>query len=541
MTRIKLTICFLSIFIIAQAKQPNFVFILADDCTNWDIGCYGSKDSKTPNIDKFAAEGIKFNRCYQSAPMCSPTRHNIYTGLYPVKTGAYPNHTFAKEGTKSIVQHLKPLGYRVALSGKVHVAPKNIFDFEYLGNDKNPDFALVDSFLTVTQQNQEPFALMLCSNEPHTPWDKGDTSLFNPDEITLPPHYVDTKETRREFCKYLAEINYLDQQVGEAMALLEKHGVDENTLVIFASEQGNAFPFAKWTLYEAGVKSALIARFPGKINPGIQSDAVVEYNDILPTFIELAGSSADLDGKSLTPLFSNSKKDIKKYAFSLQTSRGIHSGSDYYGIRAAVNNQYRYIINLTPEAKFLNATNNGRHTKDWYDSWVEVAKTNEKAKKIVNAYHYRPKEELFDVVNDKWCLNNLANNAEYETVKNELKKALKDWMLACGDEGIISELLALQYMGTKKQKDVILISNFSEAIPEGNFSVSQDGYYTFYSKSPGTVKVDGNVLIENKSAQRKDIYGIIALKSGQHIIDFQPDTKISWSGPTHRKTKLTIE
>ena len=114
---------------VESQEKPNIVFILADDCTNWDIGCYGSKDSKTPNIDKLAAEGILFTRCYQAAPMCSPTRHNIFTGIYPVKTGAYPNHTNANPGTESIVQYLEPLGYRVALSGKKHIGPKTVFPF----------------------------------------------------------------------------------------------------------------------------------------------------------------------------------------------------------------------------------------------------------------------------------------------------------------------------------------------------------------------------------------------------------------------------
>ena len=100
----------------AQAK-PNLVFIIADDLTLRDIGCYGGQ-AHTPNIDFLATEGMLFERCFQSSSMCSPTRHNIYTGLYPFNSEAYPNHTFAKLGTKSVVQYLKPLGYRVALSGK---------------------------------------------------------------------------------------------------------------------------------------------------------------------------------------------------------------------------------------------------------------------------------------------------------------------------------------------------------------------------------------------------------------------------------------
>ena len=287
-----------------KAQKPNIVLLIADDCTYWDIGSYGSKDSKTPNIDRLAREGKRFTQCFQAAPMCSPTRHNLYTGLYPVKTGAYPNHTFAIEGTKSIVHYLKPLGYRVALAGKRHIAPESVFPFEYLPGKKNPDFRAVEAFLVESKQNIQPFCLFLCSHEPHRPWDKGNKDQFDPATITMPPFMVDTPETREVYTRYLAEINYLDGQVGKALQLLDKHGLRDNTVFIFLSEQGNSLPFAKWTCYEAGVQSAFIARWPGKIKSGSVSDALLEYSDVVPTFIDVAGGSPppDLDGKSLLPV-----------------------------------------------------------------------------------------------------------------------------------------------------------------------------------------------------------------------------------------------
>ena len=114
----------------SDAQKPNFVFIIADDCTFDDIGCYGGP-AFTPNIDQFATEGMMFTQAFQTAPMCSPTRHSIYSGLYPVKSGAYPNHAHAYDHVKSIVQYLKPLGYRVALSGKKHIGPDSVYPFEY--------------------------------------------------------------------------------------------------------------------------------------------------------------------------------------------------------------------------------------------------------------------------------------------------------------------------------------------------------------------------------------------------------------------------
>lgn len=439
-----------------KTAKPNILFILADDCTNWDLGCYGSKDSNTPNIDKLAKEGIKFNRCYQAAPMSSPTRHNIYTGMYPVKTGAYPNHSNATFETKSIVTYLKPLGYRVALIGKKDVGPNEAFSFEEI-EKSNKGLSPVEGFFKDVKESKVPFALMICSNQPHNPWDKGDVNLFNTTTVTLPPNTVDTKEFREAYCHYLAEVNYLDGEVGNALALLEKYGLNENTLVVFASEQGNMLPFNKWSLYEAGIKSALIARMPGLINPQTESSSLVDYNDLLPTFLELAGAKIpeNLDGRSLLPIFKNPNKKIKEYSFSIQTTRGIGRGSDYYGIRAIVNNRYRYILNLTPEVEFKNNINNPtlndniKFKTPWYQSWEDKAKTDAFALNIVTKNRKRPGEELYDVITDKWCMNNLAEDAKYSKIKAKLKKELLQWMRECGDNGQETELDAFKHIPAK--------------------------------------------------------------------------------------------
>ena len=266
--------------------KPNILFIIADDCTFRDIGCYGGQ-AHTPNIDQLAKEGMRFTRCFQAAPMCSPTRHNIYTGLYPVKSGAYPNHTFVKDGTKSVVHYLRPLGYRVALSGKTHIAPRDIFPFEYSTKKKNPDLDVIDKLFADTKKTGKPFCLFACSNEPHSPWNKGDASQYDPAKLKLPPYFVDTEETRSNMTKYLAEITYYDWQVGQCLKLLGKHGLRKNTLVIVVSEQGSSFPFGKWTCYDTGLQSALIASWPGRIKPGTVSNAMIEYVDLLPTFVEV--------------------------------------------------------------------------------------------------------------------------------------------------------------------------------------------------------------------------------------------------------------
>jgi N-sulfoglucosamine sulfohydrolase len=432
-----------------KAKLPNFLFVIADDCTHRDIGCYGGQ-ALTPNIDHLATEGMRFTQCFQAAPMCSPTRHNIYTGLYPVKSGAYPNHTFVKDGTKSVVHYLKPHGYRVALSGKTHISPKAAFPFEYSGG-KNPDLQAIDKLFKESKEAGTPFCLFACSNEPHTPYTMGDTSKYDADKLSLPANFVDTPETRAEYVKYLAEISYYDWQVGECLKLLDKHGHADNTLVVVVSEQGSSFPFAKWTCYDSGLQSAMIARWSGRIQAGATSHAMVEYVDLLPTVLNSAGLKLPkvLDGRSFLPVLTGQATEHKDFVFGLMTTRGINNGSDYYGIRSVRSDKYKYIVNLTPEVKFQNAC----VKLPSFTSWKKKAAAGDAAAAaIVRRYEHRPAEELYDVTQDKLEWKNLADDPALSDVKAKLKNQLAMWMAAQGDKGPATELEAPEHQTRNRKK-----------------------------------------------------------------------------------------
>ena len=375
-----------------QTEKPNFLLFIADDCSHYDLGCYGSVDSKTPNIDHFATQGVRFTQAYQAVPMSSPTRHNLYTGLWPVRSGAYPNHTCANEGTLSVVHHLQPLGYKVALIGKSHIAPKSVFPFDL---------------------------------------------------------YVDIPQTRELFTHYLAEINYMDQEFGNVLSILDQEKMTDKSVVVYLSEQGNSLPFAKWTCYDAGVHSACIVRWPGVVKPGSVSDALVEYVDIVPTFVDIIGGKpqAKVDGESFKPVLTGKKKTHKKYSFSLQTTRGINAGSPYYGIRSVYDGRYRYIVNLTPEATFQNVETKSPLFKEW----KSLAKTDSHAKAMTTKYQHRPAIELYDVKNDPYCMKNLAEDAKQASTISRLDKELKRWMKDCGDEGQPTEMRAFEHMPGKRK------------------------------------------------------------------------------------------
>ena len=431
-------------------KQPNFLFIIADDCTHRDIGCYGGQ-AITPNIDQLAKEGMKFTQCFQAAPMCSPTRHNIYTGLYPVKSGAYPNHTFAKDGTKSVVHYLKPHGYRVALSGKKHISPQEVFPFEMSGAKNNPDMKAVEELFKESKAAGTPFCLFACSNEPHTPYTMGDPSKYDADKITLPANFVDTRETRAQYVKYLAEISYYDWQVGECLRLLDKHGHADNTLVVVVSEQGSSFPFAKWTCYDSGLQSAMIARWPGKIAAGATSHAMVEYVDVLPTFLDAASLKQPevLDGRSFLPVLTGQETEHKDFVFGLMTTRGINNGSDHFGIRSVRSGKYKYIVNLTPEVAFSNVAMKDAPFRSWQ---AKAAAGDAAAAEIVHRFQHRPAEELYDVTTDKLEWKNLADDPKLTDIKAELKNQLALWMTAQGDKGAETEMEAHEHQAGNRKK-----------------------------------------------------------------------------------------
>jgi uncharacterized sulfatase len=433
------------------AEGPNLVFVIADDCTYLDMEIYGGQ-AKTPNLNELAAEGMRFSRCFQAAPMCSPTRHNIYTGIYPVKSGAWPNHTCVYPGTKSIAHYLRDAGYRVALSGKTHIAPRESFPFEYSGEFRTADparpnpYPTVERLIAESRASNSPFCLFACSSEPHTPYTKGSPAAYPPESLELPPTFVDTVETRRQYSKYLAEITYFDAQCGALLKLLDKHGVASNTLVMVVSEQGSGFPFAKWTCYELGLTSGMIVRWPGRIQAGSESAALVEYCDVTPTFLDAAGlqTPTTMDGKSFLPVLLGERAEHKDYTFGIQTTRGIGNGSEVFGIRSCGTRTYRYIRNLHSDAKFQNVvTRPGGDQADFWMSWEAKAEAGDAhAQAMTKKYQHRPAEELYDVANDPHCLDNLIEDSRLAELKSELSRKLDEWMTSQGDRGAETEAIA---------------------------------------------------------------------------------------------------
>ena len=430
-----LTICALFCQeVVSLAKQPNFLIIMADDCTYNDLALYGGKNAKTPNIDRLAKQGLTFNRAYLAEAMCQPCRAEMMTGQYPLHNGCAWNHSASRASVKSMPHHLGSLGYRVGIAGKVHVKPASAFPFENInGFDpncvRNPtqehNLNGIRSFMQ--RDNKQPFCLIVALVEPHVPWVMGDSSKYPPSKLDLPPTIADTPRTRKDFSKYLAEITYMDGQVGEILNTLKKTGAEKDTLVLFTSEQGSQFPGNKWTNWNTGIHTALLARWPNHITEGNRTDALVQYADILPTLVDLAGGNPKTypyDGRSFKASLLNNTNKHRKFVYGIHNN--IPEGPPY-PIRSVSDGEYHYIRNLLPaeiymEKHLMGTRGNGSLNNPYWSTWIWDSWNTPRTYRLVKRFMHRPAEQLYNINYDPYEMNNLANSKEHYKQLTKLRE-----------------------------------------------------------------------------------------------------------------------
>ena len=310
------------------------------------------------------------------------------------------------------------------------------------------DMTLLDTFIRET--GDQPWCMVVGSNQAHTPWTRGDPTVYDADSLTLPPYLIDTPVTRENLTRYYAEITYMDNQVKQCLEYLDTHEKSDNTLVIYLSEQGSNFPHCKWTCYDTGLRSAAVVRWPGIVRPGRETEAMIQYIDVLPTFIEAAGGNPldfDFDGKSFLRVLKGETDNHHEYSFGVQTSKGIYSGPepDGYGIRTARDKRYRFVWNLNWEQKFSNTV---IARMDAYHSWKAKGEQGDAfAMERFEHYQRRPEYELYDLQADPYELENLADSPDYQKIQERLKAQVVAWMKQQSDQGKLTEFDALSRKG----------------------------------------------------------------------------------------------
>ncbi|MFW6163322.1 MAG: sulfatase [Planctomycetota bacterium] len=422
--------------------RPNILIVMADDATFNDLPLYGGTNVAPPHIDRLAGQGVVFNHAFLAMAMCNPCRTELHTGLYPARSGCCWNHSAARPGTRSTAHYLRDLGYRAGIAGKKHVGPAKSFPFERVPGIEggcvhpNPKFSVEGIRKFIDRDAKQPFCLAVGLFEPHVPWTLGDPSHFDLEKLELPPNLADTEATRRDYAKYLAEIEVLDQEVGAILQTLADAGRADDTLVIFSSEQGSQFPGNKWTNWNTGIHTGFVVRWPGRVQPGRRTDAMIQYADVLPTLLEAAGGepqAGDFDGSSFLPVLLGEADHHREFAYFMHNN--IPEGPPY-PIRAVTDGTCHYIRNLTPEALYIEKHLMGQAKwHDYWPSWVVGTTFSERTRRLVERYMRRPAEQLYKVPDDPYEMTDLADDPEHVDAKGRLGAELDRWMKDQGDPG----------------------------------------------------------------------------------------------------------
>lgn len=438
----------------AQNKQPlNILLFTADDLDKHSLGCYGSKvEEISPNIDKFAAEGIIFKHAYVNNSICAPSRGMLATGLYGHNSGIMGFMKMSPDcKTPLIMELLREHDYQLGVLSKVdHSTPKESFKWDFvkgqseLGFGRNPDlyYKRAKDFFDMTKKSGQPFYFMVNSDDPHRPFFvpgqklSGGMSepsrIYSPEEIELPGFLPDLPEVRKELSYYYNSVKRLDDTFGKVMQALEESGNKENTLVIFMSDNGIAVPFAKCDNYYASSRTPWIVRWPGVVKEGTVNDEhLISGVDYYPTILDALGMKlhARLDGKSRLPLYKgeSQKNDAIVYTQIDNKAGGQAApmGSNASPMRGVQTLDYIYIFNAWAFTNVIYYNNNEGITMQ---AMERAAESNEEIRKRVNLFRRRPLEEFYDLKKDPNCLNNLISDPEYSKEIQQKQDELEKWM-----------------------------------------------------------------------------------------------------------------
>lgn len=429
----------------ADPARPNIIVFLSDDHGWRDSGCYGNADVLTPNIDRLATEGLRFTHAFAATPLCSPSRCVIETGLMPHRNGGHKFQTPIFPGITTMPVYFKKLGYTTAELGKFHHPPDKAFPYDVInGNEHSaPDF--------IRKHNgKKPLFLMVCANDPHTPWAENKT--YDPAKLKLPPNFVETPRTFQDLANYYTDVENMDALLGRVLKAIDDKKMRDNTLVVYTSDQGANWPFAKWCVYDGGLRVPFIVRWPGKTAATTTTDAMVSLCDLLPTCLDAAGGTPPdtLDGRSLTALLTGKTARFRNVIF------GSHTGNENGGpgianhcpARTIITPNYQYILNLSPETIFTTHITGCKpgevHHLPFWPTWVEKAKSDKFAEQIVNAYQHRPREEFYDLAKDPHEMKNLAEDPRFAHERAKLRQQLTEWCKQQGDTDGVKALTGIK-------------------------------------------------------------------------------------------------
>lgn len=434
--------------------RTNVLLITVDDMNYDSPGVAGCPvEDITPAIDRLAGEGIRFIQSHVTIAVCQPSRSVIVTGRYPHRNGALGFDPIDKD-VPTLQEQLRRAGYYNGIIGKTsHLSPvpKMCWDFfartytreNRWGRDPEVYYAYAKSFFQKAAEEKRPFFLMANSHDPHRPFagSRQEIDIFGenlpygkryePENVTVPGFLPDLPLVRREIAEYFTSVRRSDDTVAVILRALDESGLADSTIVLFLSDNGMAFPFAKTNCYLNSTRTPLIIRWPGKVRPGrVDNENLVSGIDIMPTILEALGlpEVPGMDGGSFLPLLLEQEWNPLTEVFTVFNKTAT---KNEYLMRCLQSKRFGYIYNSWSDGKtrFQNESMSGLT----YNAMKEAALTDASVADRVKLFDFRVKEEFYDFGNDPNGLDNLIDEPEFRPEIRYFRERLLEMMRTSGD------------------------------------------------------------------------------------------------------------
>lgn len=431
---------FLALPALPTAPHPNILWLSCED-TGCEIGCYGDPHSITPNVDRLAAQGVRYSHAYTVAGVCAPSRSGIITGMYPSTLGSsYMRCNIALPSfVRAFPAYLRDAGYYCTNNVKTDYnfpPPKDAWD--EISNQahwrKRPPGRPFFSVFNIVTSHESQVRLRGAEYDRITarltPAQRQDPARLR----TLPPYYPDTPIARRDWANYYEVITAMDHQVGDRLKELEADGLLDNTIVFFWGDHGVGLPRAKRWLYEASTHVPLVIRIPGR--PNSIDDQLISFLDLAPTVLNLAGVSLPKHFQG-RPFLGPNLPPPRQYIYGARD----RMDERYDCVRMVRDRRYRYLRNYMPHLPYM------QHISYMEQGFImQELRRLQKEGRLPPAARLcmgptKPVEELYDAEADPHEINNLAGSPQHRQALERLRAAHQQWTLETRDLGLIPEPL----------------------------------------------------------------------------------------------------
>ena len=428
-----------------NGEPPNFLWITCEDLSPI-LGTYGDHIATTPNIDNLAAKGIQYNNAFATAPVCSPARSSLVSGVYASSLGTHDHRSEFKipPEIKTLPHLLRESGYYCSNNYKqdYNFTDTTIWDetgrqAHWRNRPNGKPFFSIFNFETTHQSRifgndstfYERFGKLLSEDERH-----------HPDSIQLPPYYFDSPEVRKLWARYYDIVTIMDRQVKIVLDELEEDGLSENTIVFYFSDHGTGMPRSKGCLYVSGLKVPFIVYIPEKyqriteMKPGTQTDEMVSFIDFQPTLLSIINKTAPdyIQGK---PFLGDYKANSRKYIYAIRD----RTDEVFDLSRSVKSSEFSYIRNFLPHLPLIQHSFYGDQSeikKELY-RLLKIGKMTPAQQSMWLPRRYP--EELYDLKNDPYETKNLAADPDYMETLLDMRQQMKDWMIETNDTGLMPE------------------------------------------------------------------------------------------------------